>query len=242
MSFVGTAGFWAVVGSIGGAIVGFSGTYVLQRIADNRRKKKLRTVARNIIGIEIIHNLEVLTLIEENVQKTIESTGKLYTYSQPPRVEIFNNIFNLSSLSVLEKTEQLFFIHVFSTLNIVLREYALWPDKMLRLTRDSSEHKRRESQWLLNAVAALGSDLINLLGKVCLNEKEGLQREELLTIYQKIKQFNTKQMYNKYALSLRSSDHKLSEKKFENCEYLIVWVHDYLECPLKVIELRPSDN
>ncbi len=234
------AGFWALGGAVIGAFLGFGGTYLIQRLAERRQKKRLCTIARNVIGLEILHNLEILEQIEKNISKAIEEKYSIYTYSQPPRTEVFNRIFDLPSLSVLDNIEQMFFIHTFGTLNMVFREYALWPDKMRQLQHDSTEQKRASSQWLLAAITMLGSDLIKLLCKVCLKEKEGLQREDLKNIYAKLKKTENKD--ETYGVYFKSSDDKWYKQKTEDkkCKYLVVWEHDYPECPLEVIELRPS--
>ena len=65
-------GLWVLVG----AALGFVGAYWLQRQAEKRRKKQLRTVARNIIGLEIIHNLEIIGHIEVMFKRSNKTLNK----------------------------------------------------------------------------------------------------------------------------------------------------------------------
>ena len=233
------SGLWALIG----VLLGFAGTYLLQRLQENRRKKQLRTVARNIIGLEIIHNLEVLEHIEENVLKTIEGTSSLYVYPLPPRTDIFNKMLYLPSISVMDNYEQKLLMEIFSQLNMVASEFALWPNKIKPFLTATSIERKNVSGWLLYANTSLELNLLLLLCQVCLREKKKLQRKELQKIHDKLHKF--KQADNKYVCLVKSSQfetvkHKINKK----CKYLVVWEHDNKECPLEVIEIKPiqEDN
>lgn len=221
-------GLWVLVG----VLLGFVGTYLLQRLAENRRKKHLRAVARNIIGLEVIHNLRIIETINETTAKTIKDMSfGFYKATVPPRSEVFNRLLDLPSLSVLDASEQRGFVEVFSQLNIVAREFALWPG-----SHDSCE---AASQRLLNYTTILRRNLVMLLCEICFGEKEGLQEEQLRGIYHKLQIIERDRKTQAYLG--KSSDYKNTNQK-GSARYLVVWEHDWTECPLEVIELRPSQE
>ena len=239
--FFANQGFWAIVGALLGFILGLAGNYFLQKLAENRRKKQLRTAARNIIGIEIIHNLDILEHIDEDVQKTIEETNSLYIYPLPPRDEIFNKMLYLPSISVMENYEQKLIMEIFSQLNMVAREFALWPNKIKPFLTATSIERKSVSGWLLYANTLLELNLLRLLCQVCSREKKMLQRNELQKIQEKLHKLREDDY--KFAYLFKSSQfetvkHKINKK----CKYLVVWEHDNKECPLEVIELRPFEE
>jgi hypothetical protein len=230
------AGLWALIGAVIGAFLGFGGTYILQRLAENRRRKQLRTVARNIIGSEIIHNLGIIEHMEKSATEVIENISLKYQITIPIRSEVFNRFLDLSSLSVLDNLEQKFFIEIFTQLNLVTREYASWPEKIgqVILNQDS---KKLVSQNLLNYITILRKNLVNLLCEICLREKEGLQEKQLKDIYHKLKKLDYTQIFS----AGKSSDYKqVKQGELGQFKYFVVWKNDWPECPLEVIELGPS--
>ena len=80
--------------------------------------------------------------------------------------------------------------------------------------------------------------MVKLLCEVCLREKEGLQDKQLKDIYHKLQKIEKD--YEKEGCVGKSSDYKKAKDKKENQRYLVVWEHDWPECPLEVIELRPA--
>ncbi len=230
-------GLWVIVG----VVLGFGGTYVLQRLAEHRRKKQLRTVARNIIGLEIIHNLGIIGHIEESAMEFIEGTSLFYRTTIPIRSEVFNQLLDLPSLSVFDDFEQRSLVETFSQLNLVARDYESWPKEIGQVI-PSHESKKAVSQNLLNHIKVLRINLIELLCGICLREKEGFQDEQLNDIYHKLRRFKNKQDYKSLGCLGKSSHYKkkLKQKGEGEFKYLVVWEHDYPECPLEVIELQPS--
>jgi len=228
-------GLWIVIG----VLLGFVGTYVLHRLAENRRKKHLRIVARNIIGLEIIHNLEILEHMEKSVKETIKDTSLFYRATIPLRSEVFNQFLDLPSLSVLDNLEQRFFVEIFSQLNLVAREYNSWPQEIGKVILNLGA-KKAVSQNLLDYITRLRMNLVQLLCEICLREKEGLQ-EKLKDIYKKVQIFENTHDSKVSGRAGKSSDYKSTyESGKAQLEYLVVWEHDWQECPLEVIELRHS--
>ncbi len=228
-------GLWVIVG----VLLGFVGAYLLQRLQETRRKKQLRTVARNIIGLEIIHNLGIVGHIEESVMDFVNNTSLYYQTTIPIRSEVFNQFLNLSSLSVFDDLEQKLLVEAFNQLNIVARDYEAWPQKMGQVILND-EFKKTGSRNLLNHIKTLRINLMSLLCEICLREKEGLQDEQLNDSYRKLRRFNNKQDYKSLGLLGKSSHYKPKKKGEEKYKCLVVWEHDYPECPLEVIELQPS--
>ncbi len=225
-------GFWVIFG----VILGFVGTYLLQKLAENRRKKQLRTVARNIIGIEIIYNLETIGHIEKLTMQTIDTAGQIYVSNLPPRSEVFGRFLDLPSLSVLDYEEQGFFTLVLSQLNLVTRDFALWPDRIRQEPFDDRKLKEKASKPLLTNIPILRLNLVQLLCEICSREREGLQDKQLRNIYHKTKGYSPSESLR----AGKTSDYKKSKQKEEDqYKYLIVWEHDWPKCPLKVIELKP---
>jgi len=225
-------GLWVLVG----VLLGFVGAYLLQRLAENRRKKQLRTVARNIIGMEIIHNLNIIGQIEDSTIKTInEDKDLLHTATFPPRNEVFDRLLDLPSLSVLDDTEQTLFTEIFSQLNVVTREFSQWPDEIRQVAPYGSEAKESVSQSLLRAITILRMNLVQLLCEVCLREGKGLQDRQLQAVYQEIHRFER----GDSGRAGKSSDFKKAKRK-ESFKRLVVWEHDWIECPLEVIELKSA--
>ena len=224
-------GLWVIVG----VLLGFAGTYLLQRLAEKRRKKQLRTVARNIIGLEIIHNLKGIEWIEKAITKTIEDTSLLvYQATIPPRSEVFNRLLDLSSLSVLDEVEQRLFVEVFSQLNLVAREFALWPEE---IHKAPPNRKAREtaSKNLSTYVGYLRVNLVQLLCEICLRGREGLQDKRLRDIYEKLQSFENTQS----GRDGKSSDYRsVYESEKTKLKRLVVWEDDWPECPLEILELR----
>jgi len=99
------------------------------------------------------------------------------------------------------------------------------------------ESKGALTEELLSHITILRHKLVQLLCEVCLREKEDLQEEQLKGIYHKLQIIERN--YKTQAFLGKSSDYKKVKQRGSE-RYLVVWEHDYPECPLEVIELRPS--
>ena len=222
-------GLWVLVG----VLLGFVGAYLLQRLAENRIKKQLRTVARNIIGIEIIHNLKIIEQIEDSARKTIADEGFLHTSISPPRNEIFDRLLDLPSLSVLDDKEQGLFAEMFSQLSALAREYSIWPNKIRQIAHSDVAGKKSASHYLFTYMNFLRMNLVQLLCEVCLREGKGLQDKQLQSIFREVQRFEGEGS----GRAGKSSDFKKAKRK-ETFKRLVVWEHDWAECPLEVLELK----
>ncbi len=226
-------GLWVLVG----VLLGFVGTYVLQRLQENRRKKKLCTVARNIIGSEIIHNLRRLERIEHLTKIVAKDKDIVSAEPLALRCDLFIRFLDLPSMSVLDRVEQGLLIEVVSQLNEVTSETDKWGKRISRVRTYDLESKEALTEELLSHVTILRRNLLELLGEICFREKEGLQSEQLKGIYHKLQIIERVRKTQAYLG--KSSDYK-NVKQEESERYLVVWEHDWPECPLEIIELRPS--
>ena len=222
-------GLWVLVG----VLLGFVGTYLLQRLAENRRREQLRTVARNIIGMEIIHNLNIIEQIEDSTKKTIADKGLLHTATSPPRSEIFDRLLDLPTLSVLDDKEQGLFVEMFSQLSALAREYSIWSNKISQIAYSDVAVKESASNILFRIMNFLRMNLVQLLCEVCLREGKGLQDKQLQSIFREVQRFEGE---GSGRAGKSSNFKKLKEK--ETFKRLVVWEHDWAECPLEVLELK----
>ena len=140
-------------------------------------------------------------------------------------------------MSVLDRVEQGLLIEVVSQLNEVTSETDKWGKRISRVRTYDLESKEALTEELLSHVTILRRNLLELLGEICFREKEGLQSEQLKGIYHKLQIIERD--YGTQGCVGKSSDYEKVKDKKENQRYLVVWEHDWPECPLEVIELRP---
>ncbi len=118
------------LGALLGAFFAFVGGLGLQGLVTWWHRNERRKLYRNLIAIELLHNLSTMEDMVDSLRKTKEEGFRVSeTVIDRPRVAILGSIAATGeALLSLSNGEQLAVVEIVGQLNRALAEYADWPD------------------------------------------------------------------------------------------------------------------
>lgn len=246
--------FWrqlvaVLVGAFLGGFLGFGGALATGAIVGRGRRQTLARMTRQIIVREAIDNLRALGQIDQLSETMRENGFDVVRISYlRPRGEILHQFMTAESLDALSEEEAKFLMVVTPQLAYLDERYAHYEQhlhnpmtEIARMKRqDGSEVPYREwaTDGLLSDVARFGTNLLDILIQACHEAKGQLADDESTDIASKLDDLTFGDSAN-FRRAFKTSMVK-GREDLDPKIWLVVWEHDWPECPMPVIGLRPS--
>jgi len=231
--------FWRSLIGVGtGALLGFGlallGSYLLAKA----RRTQFARVVRNLIATESIYNLITLTNIEKRTRQTLDSDFNLHSYHEfRPRGRMIQQLMTPDFLSAISSRELGPLVVVAPELEHLAASYSEWVNTIADEDKPMAQEKTR---IILRLTRVFGSNVLGLLIAICHRRDRDLLDENARRIAEKLSHIQVARPPD-FTKSLRSShlqDAGNREQIVAEKRYLVVWEHDWPECPIDVIELQ----
>ena len=233
-------------------IVGIGANEVVHRY----RQKTHRRLARDLIAVELVHNLEVLHSMSVMAEQTMnEEFVASHTPISPPRRDTLQQLLGSEWLAALTTKERLSLLKVVGDLQRAENQHDAWQrvissDQGLapvvdQKTGQQLAYREVVTIRLSKDMGLTETNLLELLIRICNNsDKDDFTDERVQQI--RLKLVPTRKGWPKhtnYGRSCRSSDARklpadMRSELNKRYECIVVWEHDWQDCPVEVIELR----
>ncbi len=239
-----------------GAFLAFLGGIALNELVTRSRQKANRRLARDIIAIELVHNLEVLDSMSLLAKQTMdEGFMAVHTPMAAIRASILQPLLASNWLEGMPAKERRHLLNVVATLQRAEVEYEAWqralsPERGLAtiIAADGGRrmtYRELKTEQLQETLGLVQIGLLDLLIYVCNSaDDQTFTDDEVQKIRKKLEP--TRVNWPKsptfgrwYASSgAKKAPPDRLAKLTEAYKFLVVWTHDWPECPIQVIELR----
>lgn len=231
--------FWRSLISVGaGAFLGFGLALLGSHLLAKTRRTQFAKVVRNLIATESIYNLITLTNIEERTQRTLDSDFSCHSYHEfRPRGRMLQQLMTPDFLSAISSRELGALVVVAPELEHLAASYSEWVNTIAGENRPMAKEKTR---IILRMTRVFGANVLGLLITICHRRDRDLLDENARRIAEELSRIQVARPSD-FTKSLRSShlqDAPNREQMVTEKRYLVVWEHDWPECPIDVIELQ----
>jgi hypothetical protein len=243
--------FWRqLVGVLLGAFLAVSGGLCIQFLLQRSRRQTVAAMARSTLARELLEILRSLDHMEKLSRSTKANPppAPAWIVESPPNPGVLRQLVAPDVLGALTPEEHRHLLLVVSNLEDLNRRYESWvttvtsAQHLLSRVRDPGSGTVRpywevKTDTLLYVVAAIRIHVMDLLIMVCVRARHTLIDEQAERIRTSLMPLRWRKTGSDFYRSARSSDVQRAE--FEGrSKHLVVWEHDWPECPLEVIELK----
>jgi hypothetical protein len=244
--------FWRqLVAVLVGAFFGFGGALATAGILGRGRRQTLARMTRQIIVSEAIDNLRALRQIDKlSHEMREEGFDSVRTSTLRARAAILQQFMTAESLAALSERERMSLAVVTPQLAYLSERYDDYEGVLASpltavqkvKTETGAVVPRRDwaTDRLLADVALVGTNVLDMLIQACRQAKGQLADDRSKEIGSKLAVLtfgDAANFWRAFKTSLTQASEDLDARK-----WLVVWEHDWPECPMPVIELRsPSD-
>lgn len=233
--------FWRSLVAVAlGALLGFGAALAVGLELNRRRRSQYAKTVRNAIATECIYNLIALNEAVTQVERTVKDRfTTLYVHRFPPRGGILQRLVTPEVLGSLSSGEMGSLVVVAPELENARSVYDAWK----QMARSPTVHPRtrfEETNHCLHMVTTSGRNVLGLLIEVCQRSSgRELRDENARRMADKLASTKTRPVPN-FVRGLKSSHGKSEnlDELMKKRRYLVVWEHDWPECPMNVVELR----
>jgi hypothetical protein len=237
-----------------GAFMAFLVGIALQQIAAYHTKRANRRMLRQLIGIEVLEIIEDIEYVARLVRLTRdEGFIGLHSPTSLPRWELLAQALGSQGATALTLVEQADVRAAVANLQTFVGIYETWersvaPENVSRpvLSQNGTQQTYAElkTEGFLNFVDGIQTNLLDALIFVCnLSKEGGIHHDGVEAVRKKLiptrpgfpKRKNFGRVYRSALVAKRAD--KLRERA-----YLVVWRHDWPDCPIPVIELETSHS
>lgn len=242
--------FWRqLVAVFVGAFLGFGGALFTRAIAGRSRRDTLARITRQVIVRETIDNLIALSHMDKLTRAMREDGFAVRRFSNlRPRTEVLRQFMTAESVAALCEGETRVLLVVTPQLAFLRERYDKYqqllqrPEQALAPVDVEGEgtvaYRDAVTDLLLADMAGIASNLLEILVRSCHQGRRTLVDDESKEVASKLVGLTfgpTGNFGRVFKSSLLRGDKQLDLKK---C--LVVWEHDWRECPVPIIELRPQ--
>lgn len=246
--------FWrqlvaVLIGAFLGGFLGFGGALFTRAMAGRSRRDTLARMTRQIIVSEAIENLRALRQIDKLSDEMREEGFELVrTSTLRPRGAILQQFMTAESLAALSERERTSLAVVTPQLAYLNERYDNYEgvlaspltavQKMKTQTGAVVARRDWATDRFLANVALVGTNVLDMLIQTCCQAKGQLADDQSKDVASKLEVVTpgaTRNYGRAFKSSLVQGADDLDPKK-----WLVVWEHDWPECPMPVIELRAS--
>ncbi len=238
--------FWSsLVGTLVGvglaAVLGVAGAFLVGLHFVRDRRNKIAKAVRNAIATESIYNLITLSNIERRTRTTLDSDFSTRSYHEfRPRDRLLQQLLTPDTLTAISSQEAGALVVTAPELEHLAASYEEWM-KMIALDRpDQRLVAKEKTRILLYLIRKFGSNVLGLLITICHRRGRDLLDENAQRIAEALSPIQVGRPAN-FTKSLRSShlkDASNLKQMVDEKSYLVVWEHDWPDCPIEVIELK----
>lgn len=242
--------FWRqLVAVLVGAFLGFGGALGTGAIFWRARRRTLARMTRQIIVREAIDNLRTATQIDRLTRET-QQGGFLvvHTSKSRPRAEVLQQFMTAESLATLSEEEAKFLMLLVPQLSQLDERYENWEQLLhspgaltpiqVEGNRDTVPYREYATERFLHEVALVAMNLVKPLVRSCHHAEGRLLDDESKEVASKLGDLTFGPIPN-FLAGFKSSMIKENEE-IDPKKWLVVWEHDWPECLMPVIELRPE--
>ena len=246
--------FWrqlvaVLVGASLGAFLGFGGALLTGAYFALRRRWTLARITRQVIVRETIENLMALSYMDKLTRAMREEGFAPRRFSSlRPSAEVLRQFMTAESMAALCEGETRVLLFVIPQLAYLRERYDKY-EQVLQRPKDAFAPVNVEGEGtvayrdavtdrLLADMAGIASNLLEILVRSCYQARRTLVDDESKEVASKLVGLTfgpTGNFGRVFKSSLLKGDKQLDLKK---C--LVVWEHDWPECPAPVIELCPQ--
>jgi hypothetical protein len=238
----------AVTGALGVGLI-------VQGLVATDRKRKLARVARDMIVTELCFNLREIELMDRSVQRTLQSQGRMLirNMSTGLRKDVLEKLVAPDIIDTLNPVESGFMVEVFYQLAALDDRFEFFferyedrvhrpaqGDEALQASIDNWQYARLATQ--VNLVKFLIFAVVNQRGPATGDKARALRRGLAAADFKWLRSVSERTLGGEdtdLAVVGRTSDFQTARGGWQNMAAAVCWEHDWDECPIRAIALRP---
>ncbi len=232
--------FWRSLVAVAlGALLGFGAALAVGLELARRRRSQYAKTVRNAIATECIYNLIALNESDTQIERTVKDKfATVHLHRFPPRGTVLQGFVTPDVMGSLSNLEMGSLVVVAPELQNATSVYERWKE-MARTPDIPPGTRQEETNHCLHIVSTSGRNVLGLLILVCRESDGKLRDENAQRMADKLTPLKTRPNPN-FVRGLKSSHGKSEnlDELVKKRRYLVVWEHDWPECPMNVVELR----
>jgi len=232
--------FWRSLVAVAlGALLGFGTALAGGLELNRRRRRQYAKIVRNAIATECIYNLTALNGSDTQINRTVKDKfAPVWFYKFPPRGTVLQGFVTPDVMGSLSNAEMGSLVVVAPELQNAASVYERWKE-MADTPATPPITRQEDTDHCLRIVSTSGRNVLGLLILVCQESDGELRDENAQRMADELTHIETRPVPN-FVRGLKSSAGKSEnlDEIMKKRRYLVVWEHDWPDCPMDVIELR----